>query len=145
MTIDGVGEWTTTSIYKGKKNQIEPLEEMKFPFSLGLLYSAFTFFCGFKINSGEYKLMGLAPYGKPRFVKIIEENIVKINSDGNFELNMDYFSFHRKNYMINNKSLNYLIVNQGNQIKIYDLYGYYSPSKGNRKIYLNTFRKQKSQ
>ncbi len=103
VTIDGVGEWTTTSIYKGKKNQIEPLEEMKFPFSLGLLYSAFTFFCGFKINSGEYKLMGLAPYGKPRFVKIIEENIVKINSDGNFELNMDYFSFHRKNYMINNK------------------------------------------
>lgn len=93
LTMDGVGEWDTTTVYRGKGNSIEKLMEQRFPHSLGLLYSAFTYHCGFKVNSGEYKLMGLAPYGKPLYVERIKRNIIEIRSDGSFKLNMDYFDF----------------------------------------------------
>ena len=103
LTIDGVGEWATTTIALGKENQINMLQEIRFPHSLGLLYSAFTSYCGFKINSGEYKLMGLAPYGKPKFANIIFNELIDLKKDGSFKLNMDYFSFLSGEYMTNNK------------------------------------------
>ena len=93
--MDGVGEWATTSAWVGKGNNIEPLWEISFPHSLGLLYSSFTYYCGFKVNSGEYKLMGLAPYGKPIYVDLIKENLIDIKEDGTFRLNISYFKFHR--------------------------------------------------
>jgi carbamoyltransferase len=93
LTVDGVGEWATTAIFHGKANTLIPLCQIRFPHSLGLLYSAFTSYCGFRINSGEYKLMGLAPYGEPRFVSVIEEKLVDLRPDGSFRLNMDYFEF----------------------------------------------------
>ncbi len=93
LTMDGVGEWDTTTVYHGKNNSLKKLMEQRFPHSLGLLYSAFTYHCGFKVNSGEYKLMGLAPYGKPLFVEKIKKYIIDIKSDGSFKLNMDYFDF----------------------------------------------------
>ena len=103
LTIDGVGEWATTTIALGKENQIDMLQEIRFPHSLGLLYSAFTSYCGFKINSGEYKLMGLAPYGKPKFANIIFNELLDLKKDGSFRLNMDYFSFLSGKYMTNSK------------------------------------------
>jgi carbamoyltransferase len=99
LCIDGVGEWTTTSIWKGIGDHIEPLTELRFPHSLGLLYSAFTYFCGFKVDSGEYKLMGLAPYGKPRYEPLIRDRLIDIKPDGSFRLNMDYFEFLRGRVM----------------------------------------------
>lgn len=99
LTVDGVGEWATTSIGHGKGNTLTVLKEIQFPHSLGLLYSAFTAYCGFKVNSGEYKLMGLAPYGNPgseqtaRFVELIEQNLIDIRPDGSYLLNMDYFQY----------------------------------------------------
>ena len=93
LTMDGVGEWTTTSVYKGHKNKLELMKSIQFPHSLGLLYSAFTAYCGFKVNSGEYKLMGLAPYGKPLFVEIIRQHLISIHDDGSYVLNMDYFDY----------------------------------------------------
>ncbi len=95
LCMDGVGEWATTSTWIGKGNKIKPLWEISFPHSLGLLYSAFTYYCGFKVNSGEYKLMGLAPYGKPIYKKEIKEKIIDIKEDGTFKLNMTYFKYHR--------------------------------------------------
>ena len=93
LTMDGVGEWTTTSIAYGKDNKIEFLKEIKFPHSLGLLYSAITYYTGFKVNSGEYKVMGLAPYGEPKYVDLIKDNLIDIKEDGSFKLNMDYFNY----------------------------------------------------
>jgi carbamoyltransferase len=93
LCIDAVGEWATTSAWVGHNNGIAPLWEIPFPHSLGLLYSAFTYYTGFKVNSGEYKVMGLAPYGEPRFVKTIHENLIDLKSDGTFRLNMDYFNY----------------------------------------------------
>jgi carbamoyltransferase len=93
LTMDGVGEWTTTSLAVGKNNDLQVIKEIHFPHSLGLLYSAFTYYTGFKVNSGEYKVMGLAPYGEPRFVNQIKENLVDIKPDGSFHLNMDYFGY----------------------------------------------------
>ena len=95
LCMDGVGEWATTSAWIGKGNKIKPLWEISFPHSLGLLYSAFTYYCGFKVNSGEYKLMGLAPYGRPKYVEKIKNNLIDIKMDGTFNLNMNYFKFHR--------------------------------------------------
>lgn len=100
LTVDGVGEWTTTSLAKGTGNRIEILFEQQFPHSLGLLYSAFTQYCGFKVNSGEYKLMGLAPYGEPKFFDLILENMIDLADDGSFRLNMACFDFTRKVSMI---------------------------------------------
>ena len=93
LTIDGVGEWATGSYGVGKANEVRILKETDFPDSLGLLYSAFTYFCGFKVNSGEYKLMGLAPYGKPAYLDEIREHIATIRDDGSVALNLDYFGF----------------------------------------------------
>ncbi len=95
LCMDGVGEWATTSAWIGKENKIKPLWEINFPHSLGLLYSAFTYFCGFKVNSGEYKLMGLAPYGSPRYINEIKENLIDIKDDGTFKLDISYFKYHR--------------------------------------------------
>lgn len=103
LTIDGVGEWTTTSFGIGKGNKVEILGEIKFPHSLGLLYSAFTYFCGFKVNSGEYKLMGLAPYGEPKYVKTIYDNLIDVKKDGSFRLNLDYFDYMVGLKMTNDK------------------------------------------
>jgi len=95
LCMDGVGEWATTSAWVGKGNNIKPLWEISFPHSLGLLYSAFTYYCGFKVNSGEYKLMGLAPYGEPKYVDKIKENLIDIKEDGTFNLDTSYFKYHR--------------------------------------------------
>ena len=93
VTFDGVGEWTTTSWGKGKGNRIELTQEIQFPHSLGLLYSAFTYYIGFRVNSGEYKLMGLAPYGQPKYVDIIHRELIDIKDDGSFRLNLKYFNY----------------------------------------------------
>ena len=93
LTVDGVGEWATTTIGVGRGSEIKLIEEISFPHSLGLLYSAFTDYCGFRINSGEYKLMGLAPYGEPKYADAIRTNLVESKPDGSFRLNMDYFDF----------------------------------------------------
>ena len=95
LCMDGVGEWATTSAWIGKNTSIDPLWEISFPHSLGLLYSAFTYYCGFKVNSGEYKLMGLAPYGEPKYVDIIKDKLIDIKSDGTFRLDIRYFKYHR--------------------------------------------------
>ncbi|WOK35941.1 carbamoyltransferase [Sphingomonas sp. C3-2] len=93
LTMDGVGEWCTTSLGLGRDNQLELIKEIHFPHSLGLLYSAFTYYTGFKVNSGEYKLMGLAPYGQPRFAQTILDNLIDLKPDGSFWLNQDYFDY----------------------------------------------------
>jgi carbamoyltransferase len=93
LTVDGVGEWTTTSYGAGRGHQIEMLGELHFPHSLGLLYSAFTYFTGFRVNSGEYKLMGLAPYGEPKYVDVILRELIDLKADGSFRLNMKYFNY----------------------------------------------------
>ncbi|MCU0666088.1 MAG: carbamoyltransferase [Candidatus Omnitrophica bacterium] len=93
LTMDGVGEWETASFGTGKGNSLEINSYLRFPHSLGLLYSAFTYFCGFKVNSGEYKLMGLAPYGEPRFACLIRDKLLDLKDDGSFKLNMKYFGF----------------------------------------------------
>ncbi len=93
VTIDGVGEWATSSIGVGRGHELEMLREQRFPHSLGLLYSAFTYFTGFRVNSGEYKVMGLAPYGEPRYVPLIKEHLVEIRDDGSLWMNMEYFTY----------------------------------------------------
>ena len=103
LTMDGVGEWTTTSVYLGKKNSLELKKEIKFPHSLGLLYSAFTYFLGFKVNDGEYKVMGLAPYGEPKYTNIIKKNLIDIKEDGSFKLNQKYFNYTTGLTMTNKK------------------------------------------
>ncbi len=103
LTLDGVGEWATTTLAIGKNNNLKMLKEIHFPHSLGLLYSAFTYYTGFKVNSGEYKLMGLAPYGEPKFKKKILENLIDIKDDGSFRLNMKYFNYASGLTMTNKK------------------------------------------
>ncbi len=103
LTLDGVGEWATTTVAIGKKNKLEIIKEIHFPHSLGLLYSAFTFYTGFKVNSGEYKLMGLAPYGKPIFKDLIIQKLLDLKEDGSFKLNMKYFNYATGLTMTNNK------------------------------------------
>ena len=103
LTLDGVGEWATTTLAIGQNNNLKILKEIHFPHSLGLLYSAFTYYVGFRVNSGEYKLMGLAPYGEPKYKKIILDNLVDIKNDGSFRLNMKYFNFATGLTMTNKK------------------------------------------
>ncbi len=93
LTLDGVGEWATTTVAIGKENNLEMVKEIHFPHSIGLLYSAFTYYTGFKVNSGEYKVMGLAPYGKPRYKNIILKELIDLKDDGSFRLNMNYFNY----------------------------------------------------
>ena len=106
LTADGVGEWATTTVAVGKKNSLEIKKEIHFPHSLGLLYSAFTYYTGFKVNSGEYKLMGLAPYGTPKYKDKIYNNLIDVKEDGSFNLNQDYFNYATGLTMINKKFCN---------------------------------------
>jgi len=103
LTMDGVGEWATSSYGFGRNNQIELLAEIRFPHSLGLLYSAFTYYTGFKVNSGEYKVMGLAPYGEPKYKDVILSELMDLKEDGSFKLNMDYFNYCTGLTMTNRK------------------------------------------
>lgn len=103
LCLDGVGEWATTSAWHGHGNELQPLWEIDFPHSLGLLYSAFTYYTGFRVNSGEYKLMGLAPYGEPTYVDLILDNLIDIKSDGTFRLDMRYFEYCTGLTMTNNR------------------------------------------
>ena len=103
LCMDGVGEWATTSAWLGEGNRLTPLWEISFPHSVGLLYSAFTYYTGFKVNSGEYKVMGLAPYGKPKYVKAIYDQLIDLKADGTFRLNMDYFNYCTGLTMTNGK------------------------------------------
>ena len=103
LTMDGVGEWVTTSTSIGRGKTLETLNEIHFPHSLGLLYSAFTYYTGFKVNSGEYKVMGLAPYGEPKYADMIRDNLINISDDGSFSLNMQYFNYCTGLTMTNSK------------------------------------------
>lgn len=103
LCLDGVGEWATSTAWHGNGNELKPVWEIQFPHSLGLLYSAFTYYCGFKVNSGEYKLMGLAPYGEPEYVDTILDNIVHVHDDGSFDLDMSYFDYATGDRMTNRK------------------------------------------
>ena len=103
LTADGVGEWGTTTVAVGKENKLEILKEIQFPHSLGLLYSAFTYYTGFKVNSGEYKLMGLAPYGEPKYKKLITDNLIDIKDDGSFKLDQSFFEYSTGLKMISKK------------------------------------------
>ena len=103
LTLDGVGEWTTTSLAIGNGKNLKVIKEIHFPHSLGLLYSAFTYYTGFKVNSGEYKVMGLAPYGEPKFANLIKEKLIKISEDGSFQLDMSYFDYCTGLAMTNKK------------------------------------------
>ena len=106
LTLDGVGEWATTTVSIGKKNEIKMVKEIHFPHSLGLIYSAFTYYTGFKVNSGEYKVMGLAPYGEPKYKDIIVDNLMDIKDDGSFRLDMSYFNYATGLTMTNKKFSN---------------------------------------
>jgi carbamoyltransferase len=103
LCLDGVGEWATTSAWVGEGTSLRPLWEIEFPHSLGLLYAAFTYYTGFKVNSGEYKVMGLAPYGRPLFAQAIYDNLIDVKEDGSFRLNLDYFNFCTGLTMTNGK------------------------------------------
>jgi len=103
MCLDGVGEWATSTVWLGEDNKLTPLWEIDFPHSLGLLYSAFTYYTGFKVNAGEYKLMGLAPYGEPTYVDLIYDNVIKVKEDGTFRLDMSYFNYATGLTMVNKK------------------------------------------
>ncbi|KXJ62156.1 MAG: hypothetical protein AXW14_17300, partial [Alteromonas sp. Nap_26] len=103
LTLDGVGEWTTTSLAIGKGSDLQVLKEIHFPHSLGLFYSAFTYYTGFKVNSGEYKVMGLAPYGEPRYADLIREKLIAVTDDGSFQLDMSYFDYATGLTMTNKK------------------------------------------
>jgi len=103
FTADGVGEWATTSVSIGKENDLKVIKEIHFPSSLGLLYSAFTFYSGFKVNSGEYKLMGLAPFGSPKFKNLIKEKLIDIKKDGSFRMNQEFFEYSTGFKMVNKK------------------------------------------
>jgi carbamoyltransferase len=103
VCFDGVGEWATTSYWTGRGNRITPLQEIRFPHSVGLLYSAFTYYTGFKVNSGEYKVMGLAPYGTPRYAPLIREHLIDIKDDGSFRMNLDYFNYAQGLTMTNER------------------------------------------
>ena len=103
LTLDGVGEWATTTVAIGKGKELKILKEIHFPHSLGLLYSAFTYYTGFKVNSGEYKVMGLAPYGKPLYKDLILEKLIRVKDDGSFKLNMNYFNYATGLTMTNKK------------------------------------------
>jgi carbamoyltransferase len=103
LTMDGVGEWATTSFGMGRGNKLEMIKEIHFPHSLGLLYSAFTYYTGFKVNSGEYKLMGLAPYGEPKYTKLIMDNLIDLKEDGSFRLDLSYFNYCTGLTMTNDK------------------------------------------
>src|ERR1700746_874193 len=103
LTMDGVGEWATTSAALGEGNRLEIFQEIHFPHSLGLLYSALTYYTGFKVNSGEYKVMGLAPYGQPKYAQLILDHLIDLKPDGSFRLDMSYFEYCARSTMTNRR------------------------------------------
>ena len=103
LTVDGIGEWTSTSVGYAKNNEIKLTNDIRWPHSLGLFYSAFTYYLGFKVNEGEYKLMGLSSYGEPKYYDLIKKELIDIKNDGSIHLNMKYFSYTYDKVMINNK------------------------------------------
>ena len=103
FTMDGVGEWSTSSYGIGKGHKLEMIADIRYPHSLGLLYSAFTYYTGFRVNSGEYKVMGLAPYGEPKYKDLIYEHLIDVKGDGSFKMNMDYFNYNVGLTMTNSK------------------------------------------
>ena len=103
LTLDGVGEWATTTVAIGKDNNLKMLKEIHFPHSLGLLYSAFTYYTGFRVNSGEYKVMGLAPYGEPKYKGLIYKHLIDVKEDGSFKMDMSYFDYSVGLKMTNKK------------------------------------------
>ena len=103
LTLDGVGEWATTTVSIGKGHELDIVKEIHFPHSLGLLYSAFTYYIGFRVNSGEYKVMGLAPYGEPKYKDLILEKLIDLKEDGSFRLNQSYFNYATGLTMVNQK------------------------------------------
>ncbi len=109
LCLDGVGEWTTTSLWRANSDGMELIEEQVFPHSLGLFYSAFTAYCGFKVNSDEYKVMGLAPYGQNHYTEVLKKHFIEIKDDGSFRLNMDLFDFMKKSSMLNFKQASKLL------------------------------------
>ena len=115
LTLDGVGEWTTTAIGVGRGESVELLEEIRFPHSLGLLYSAFTYYCGFKVNSGEYKLMGLAAYGHARYEKLIREHLIDLRPDGSYRLNVSWLSGFESD---DQRKIQYLLADTANRSPI---------------------------
>ena len=117
LCVDGVGEWATSSAWIGEDNQIDPLWQINFPNSLGLFYSSFTEYCGFKVNSGEYKLMGLAPYGEPKFVSLLKENLIEIKKDGSFQLNKKYFDYPFSSSRMANPLLSELLKKPARRIE----------------------------
>jgi len=112
LCVDGVGEWATSSAWQGQGREIEPLWQINFPHSLGLFYSTFTKYCGFKVNSGEYKLMGLAPYGEAQFVSLLKENLIEIKEDGSFQLNTQYFEYSFSSTRMHSPKLEELLKKQ---------------------------------
>jgi carbamoyltransferase len=110
--MDGVGEWSTASYGVGGKNKIKIIGDIHFPHSLGMLYSAFTYYTGFRVNSGEYKVMGLAPYGEPRYKNLIYKNLIDVKSDGSFKLNMKYFNYCIGTTMTNENFEHHHLINQ---------------------------------
>lgn len=112
LTCDGVGEWASTGVFLGRKNELTPLQEIHFPHSLGLLYSTFTALLGFKVNEGEYKVMGLAPYGQAIYLEVFERELINVASDGSFKLNMKYFNFHRSEVMYTPELLKLVNLNK---------------------------------
>ena len=119
LTLDGVGEWATSTIAIGKGKDLEIVKEMHFPHSLGLLYSAFTYYTGFKVNSGEYKVMGLAPYGKPKYKDLIINELMDLKNDGSFKLNMKYFNYATGLTMTNENFPIFLVIHSEIQKKNY--------------------------
>lgn len=111
LCMDGVGEFATTTLWHGKDKKLTALKQINFPHSLGLLYSAFTYYCGFKVNDGEYKLMGLAPYGEPKYAQMIKDHIITIFEDGSYKLNMSFFSYETKLIMISKKFIKFFKKN----------------------------------
>ena len=114
LTTDGVGEWSTTSIGQANGNSIKLLQDIRWPHSLGLFYSAFTYFLGFQVNEGEYKLMGLSSYGKPKYYDLILDNLIDVKGDGSIHLNMDYFAFTYDKVMTNDKFSKLFGINRRN-------------------------------
>ena len=103
LTLDGVGEWATTTVAIGKGHELNIVKEIHFPHSLGLLYSAFTYYTGFRVNSGEYKVMGLAPYGRPKYKDLILDKLIDLKEDGSFRLDQSYFNYATGLTMVNQK------------------------------------------
>jgi carbamoyltransferase len=132
LTIDGVGEWATASVSLGRGHELESIREIHFPHSLGLLYSAFTYYIGFKVNSGEYKVMGLAPYGTPRYAALILDTLIDVKPDGSFRLDLDYFDYHTGLRMTNARFARLSAARRGSRTSRWSSFIWTSPRPSRR-------------